>query len=150
MKHLNNKGAQKPLVIVLLVVITLVVTLTISFWMGGLTSQFTRREQVEIIDAYSFRLEDGGWTIMVESKNKGNVDASLDILRMNGKDISDYGNNAVTVNTGLPIVIQMGSYKTVEITIRKGTVGFITGGTIDLVLGSSVSGLQYPKQVMLQ
>jgi len=118
--------------------------------MGGLTSQFTRREQVEITDAYSVKLENGGWTIIVESKNKGNVDASLDILRMNGKDISEYGTNAVTVNTGLPIIIQTGSYRTVEITIKKGTAGFITGGTIDLVFGSSVSGLQYPKQVMLQ
>jgi len=118
--------------------------------MGGLTSQFTRREQVEITDAYSVKLENGGWTIIVESKNKGNVDASLDILRLNGKDISEYGTNAVTVNTGLPIIIQTGSYRTVEITIKKGTAGFITGGTIDLVFGSSVSGLQYPKQVMLQ
>ena len=146
---MDNKGASKPLILVILVILTLVVTITISFWMGGLASQLTRREQVEITDAYSFKREDGGWTIMVESKNKGNVDATLDILRMNGKDIRDYA-TAVTVDTGLPIVIQMGTGKTMQITIRNGTAGFITGGTIELIFGSSVSGLQYPKQVMLQ
>ena len=149
MKHLDNKGASKTIVIVLLFLLTLVVSITISLWMGGLASQFTRREQVEITNAYSFRREDGGWTIMVESKNKGSANATIDIIRMNGKDIRDFA-SAVTVDTGLPIVIQMGSSKTVQIAIKNGTLGFITGGTIELVFGSSASGLQYPKQIMLQ
>ena len=140
---------SKPFVLLLLAVVTIVLTITIGYWMGGVTSIFTKREQVEITGAQANRLEDGGWMITLQVKNTGSIDAILDLLLINGKAPSEFGPGAVAVEPSLPFSLQAGSgVKTVSISVKTGTAGFITGGTIDVEFRSS-SGRHYPKPVLL-
>jgi hypothetical protein len=55
----------------------------------------------------------------------------------------------VAVEPSLPFSLQAGSgVKTVSISVKTGTTGFITGATIDVELRSS-AGRHYIKPVML-
>lgn len=128
---------------------TVVVTITVSYWMGALTSIASKREQVEIPNAIARRLEDGGWDITIEVKNTGSIDATLDQIFINGKEPSEFGSGAIVVTPSLPLSLQAGSAtKTVNISVKAGTPGFITGATIEVAFRSS-SRRNYPKPVML-
>jgi len=144
----RKEGLEKPFVILLLAVLTVVVTVTISFWMGGLTSVFTKREQIEIPSAYASKNEEGGWIITVKLKNTGSIDATLDLLLINGKGYSEFESDAIVITPSLPLTVQAGSERIVEITVKAGTSGFMTGTTIDMVFRSA-SGRTYPKPVMI-
>lgn len=144
-----KQGIEKPLVVILLTLVTIVVTISVAFWMGGVASIMVKREQIEISNAYVNKSDEGVWIITVQMKNTGTADSNLDILRINGKDSSEF-NGALTVSPILPLLVQPGSNIAVIISVKAGTSGFILGGTVDLVFCSSSSGLQYPKQVILQ
>jgi len=145
----QKEGLSKPFVLLLLAIVTVVVTLTIGYWMGGVTSIFTKHEQVDITGAEASRLEDGGWVITLQVKNTGSVDATLDLLLINGKAPSEFGPGAVVATPSLPISLQAGSeVRTVTISVKTGTAGFITGATIDVEFRSS-AGRHYIKPVML-
>lgn len=116
--------------------------------MGGIASLMAKSEQVEILNAYATKLDGGGWIITVQLKNTGSLDSTLDLLLINGKQLSDYGSGTVATAPSLPLVVEAGYSKTVTISVKNGTTGFITGATIDLVLCSS-AGRQYPQEVML-
>jgi hypothetical protein len=144
----RKKGTEKPVIVLFLAILTIVVAITVSFWMGGLASQLARSEQVEISNAYANKLDDGGWNITVQLRNTGSMDSTLNLLLINGKQLSDYGSGTVATAPSLPLVVEAGYSKTVIISVKNGTTGFITGATIDLVLCSS-AGRQYPQEVML-
>lgn len=135
--------------LLLLAVLTIIVAVTVSYWMGALTSIASKHEQIEFPNASARRLEDGSWVITAELKNTGSMDATIDLLYINGKKPSDFGPEAIVVTPSLPLSLQVGSgVKAVSISVKAGTPGFITGTTIEVSFRSS-SGRNYPKQVML-
>jgi len=133
----------------LLAVLTVVVTISVSFWMGGVASLFSKPEQVEISGAYASKLEDGGWKITAQVRNTGSIDATLELLLINGKEPSEFGSRAVVVTPSLPLSLRAGSgMEVVEISVKAGTSGFLTGATVNVMFRSS-SGRHYPKTVTL-
>ena len=144
-----RQGAGKPFIVLLLAVVTVGVALSVSFWMGGIASLFSKHEQVEVSNAYASRLEGGGWIIVLKVRNTGSLDATIDSILVNGKELSAFEPGAVTITPNLPIAIQAGfAAVDIEVAAKAGTPGFMNGATVDLELRSS-SGRRYVRTVML-
>jgi len=144
----SREGVGKVFVILVLAVVTVAVSMSGAVLMGGTCSFFSRHEQVEVPSAFASRLGDGGWVIEVKIRNTGSVDATLDLLSINGKAVSAFDSGAVIVTPSFPFSLRAGSETVAKITVRAGTAGFITGATVDVGVRSS-SGTYYPKTVML-
>ena len=144
----RRQGIERPIVVLFLVFVTVVVAITMAYWMGGLASSLTKREQVEIPIVSATKLGDGGWTIMAQLKNTGGANATIDGLFINGKASYDLGPEAVTVAPGLSFSVPAGSGKTATITVKNGTRGFCMGATVDLAFRSS-AGRSYMKAVLI-
>ena len=74
----RRQGIERPIVVLFLVFVTVVVAITNAFWMGGLASNLTKREQVEIPIVSATKQGDDGWTIMAQLKNTGGANATID------------------------------------------------------------------------
>jgi len=139
----------KPLAMLSLMVATVVISMSGSVLIGETSSFLTKHEQVEIFSAYASRLGDGGWVIEIQIRNTGSVDATLDLLSINGKGVYAFAPGAVNVTPSFPFSLQAGSGTAdVTISVRTGTAGFTSGATVDVELQSS-SGIRYPRTVML-
>jgi hypothetical protein len=144
----RRQGIERPIVVLFLVFVTVVVAITNAFWMGGLASNLTKREQVEIPIVSATKQGDDGWTIMAQLKNTGGANATIDGLFINGKESHELGPGAVTVAPDLSFSVPAGSDKTATIIVKSGTRGFCMGATIDLTFHSS-AGRSYPKVVLI-
>jgi hypothetical protein len=144
----RRQGIERPIVVLFLVFVTVVVAITNAFWMGGLASNLTKREQVEIPIVSATKLGDDGWTIMAQLKNTGGADATINGLFIDGKASYELGPGAVTVAPDLSFSVPAGSGKTAMVTVKNGTWGFCMGATIDLTFRSS-AGRSYAKAVLI-
>jgi len=101
---LRRRRAVSPVIAtVILVAVTITVAVAVSYWMSGISSQYTSFEKVEIKSGYSSRKEDSnkfmGWVIEMELQNTGSSTATLETVFINDRPIIDYG--VSTVITGL-------------------------------------------------
>jgi len=151
--YADKRGISPVIATVILVAVTIVVAVAVAYWMGGLTSVYTRFEKLEITSIYAEygNITDSskGWNITITIKNTGTADATIDNILLNGKPYKDYQGGKISVNPELPIAVKVGENRTITISIQYvANWPFKHGVSVEVRLHSA-AGQEYPKTVAL-
>lgn len=76
----KRKGVSPVIATVILVAVAITVAVGVSYWMGGISSQYTQFEKVEISTGWSEKegsTPSEGWTIHISLKNSGSATATI-------------------------------------------------------------------------
>lgn len=100
MRDKKSRRAVSPVIAtVILVAVAITIAVAVSYWMGGISSQYTRFEKLEVTSVYS-ELDTADWTgaagascwvITLDFRNTGTTEASIIGALVNAKKIADYG-----------------------------------------------------------
>ena len=167
----SRRGVSPVIATVILVATAITIAVAVAYWMGGITSQYTRFEKVEIISVYC-ESKTGGtywggsdpyWEITLSLRNTGTTQATIIGVFINGKAIHDYGavsgydyiqafdesDNLVAFHNGETVTIDPGSSTELTVRIKQDSnLTFTSGTTIELALHSG-AGNSYMKMVTL-
>jgi flagellin-like protein len=153
----DNRKAISPVIsTIIIVAVAIAISIAVAFWLGGITSIFTRFEKLEITTAYAVKAN-SGWTITLEVKNTGTTDTTITDVLINGIPYSSYDTNVLTVNinntgfsTSSGFSLKTGKSTTVVITIptQAGSYTFAAGQAVTVTIHTA-GGQDYPKTVTL-
>ena len=153
----DKRGISPVIATVVLVAVTITVAVAVAFWMGGIATQYTRFEKLEISSAYATKGGDGNFTITITVKNTGATDATLDYILINGKPLSQYTGSLDTTDT-LPGSSSGVTWNATTSTIASGGDSTLTvicdgdlfdsGTTLELKLHTA-AGREYPQMITL-
>jgi len=159
----TRKAVSPVIATVILVAVAITVSVGVSYWMSGISSQYTQFEKVEIQTAYSTKTTGSGWLVTMNLKNSGTSAASLTDVFINDVplNITAYdaltfpdgtGDQVVTDLEGGGQVIGSGEAITVQVWVwNDGTDGYAylsSGTTVNIKLHSA-GGMDYIKLVEL-
>ena len=162
MRNMKNRKAVSPVIAtVILVAVAITVSVAVSYWMGGISSQYTQFEKIEIQSGYSQK-QSNNWLVTLELKNSGSQTAAITTVFVNEvplRDPTDYDSNNYTsgyITTSIPdtitgLSIVSGNKTTVYLWVSSGTSPFgqlTSGTTIDVKLHSAI-GNDYIKLIKL-
>jgi len=86
MRILNKKGISPVIATVIIVSVAIAIAVAVAFWMTGITGLFTRYERVEITNCYAdWDTTTKAWIIVVQLRNSGSDDATIDEIFINGR-----------------------------------------------------------------
>jgi flagellin-like protein len=164
---LKNRKAISPVIAtVILVAVAITVAVAVSYWMGGITSQYTKFEKVEIQSAQcvkdSTNTPPRYWTVTLTLKNSGSATATLNNVYINDQvatysDVAPLNTTAAYLFANLDSVshqMTIQSGQTATVTLYVGTAWPITtapitsGTTIDIKIHSA-GGMDYIKLISL-
>jgi flagellin-like protein len=166
MTFMRERKAVSPVIAtVILVAVAITVAVGVSYWMGGISSQYTQFEKVEIQTGYAtYDSTNTIWTVTMVIKNSGSADATINMVFLN--DIpctaANYHVTAANVTatewgvsflqTG--VTLQPGQSETVYIYIDNPCSGIselsnLSAGTTINVKLHSAGGMDYIKLIKL-
>lgn len=128
----TRKAVSPVIATVILVAVAIAVSVGVSYWMSGISSQYTQFEKIEIQTGYSTADSGGlGWLIDLSLKNSGSATATITHIFVNDIPValvaggdSTYGAAGKIVTnllvTGMPI--NVGESTTIKIWITSGGV----------------------------
>ena len=122
----TRKAVSPVIATVILVAVAITVAVGVSYWMSGISSQYTQFEKVEVQTGYATAIT-GGWNVTMEIKNSGSAEASLTHVFIN--DIP------VTV-TALPAMLNS------TLASNIASIGTLTAGqsaTVIVYIGDNIS-----------
>lgn len=148
-KFRENRKAISPVIsTIIIVAVAIAIAIAVAFWLGGITSIFTRFEKLEIPTAYAKKSDTTEWEITLYVNNTGTTDTSVTLILINGIDSNEY-NFALETGTTLPISIKTGEGTTIKFTISPdANFSFSSGQSVTITLHTS-GGQDYPKTVVL-
>lgn len=156
MRNIRRRKAVSPVIAtVILVAVAITVSVAVSYWMSGISAQYTKFEKVEVQTGYSTAIA-GGWDVQLELKNTGSATSTL--LRAFVNDVlipeTNCGNNTIiagecsTDMVWAGTSITSGNYTTVHVYISN-TYGTLSAGTTINIKLHSAGGMDYIKLVEL-
>jgi flagellin-like protein len=163
----KRKGVSPVIATVILVAVAITVAVGVSYWMGGISSQYTQFEKVEISTGWSEKDSGGqGWTIHITLKNSGSATATITHVFVNDLPIvlTDPATASLALTTdgefGCNIVdggltLEAGEENdTVEVYVALGGVAgdptfLLSSGTTLNIKLHSAGGMDYIKLVRL-
>ena len=159
MKNNRSRRAVSPVIAtVILVAVAITVAVAVSYWMGGIASQYTKFEKVEIQSAWSVLSSGTGWTITLELKNSGSATATLDRIFINEVPLNSTGYGLAAFPVGGDMIgtsilstgttYESGQAGTETIWINTGYAQLTSGTTINMKIHSA-GGMDYIKLVEL-
>jgi flagellin-like protein len=83
----KRKGVSPVIATVILVAVAITVAVGVSYWMGGISSQYTQFEKVEISTGWSEKSAEG-WEIHITLKNSGSATATITHVFVNDLPIT--------------------------------------------------------------
>jgi len=100
-KILRKRRAVSPVIAtVILVAVTITVAVAVSYWMSGISSQYTKFEKIEIQSGWSVKdSTNSRWIITMELKNSGTTDATLTRCFVNDIPLNVTGYDAAFTDT---------------------------------------------------
>ena len=157
MRTIRSRRAVSPVIAtVILVAVTITVAVAVAYWMGGIATQYTKFEKVEIQSAVC---EKGAtyWTITMKLKNSGTAATSLIGVFANEIEVDTYNvtapaltNQTATDMTSIPATtILSGETKTIHIYIGIDWGAPVTSGTTVNIKLHSAGGMDYIKLIEL-
>jgi len=155
MSPLQNRKAVSPVIVtVILVAIAITISVGVSYWMGGISSQYTQFEKVEIQVGYA-DVAVAGWNTTLLLKNSGSAGATITHCSVNEVLVDGYNATSVVpdevhvsfLDTGF--TLESGESGTVNVYISGGTVTKLTSGTSVNVKLHSSGGVEYIKLIKL-
>ena len=162
MRKITNRKAVSPVIAtVILVAVAITVSVAVSYWMSGISAQYTQFEKVEIQTGYSAK-DASGWQLILELKNSGSAAATISTVfinegPLNATDASPTGYGASTYDAAQGIVcdvpltgltLQSGETGAIIVYLNDGYQFFSSGTTVDIKLHSA-NGNDYIKLIKL-
>ena len=169
MTFMKERKAISPVIAtVILVAVAITVAVGVSYWMSGISSQYTQFEKVEIQTGYAQVADDGGtpptvtgWLILLSIKNSGSAASTLTHVFINDVpagaydaiDIGAAGSTCTDVpSTGL--TLEAGETGAVKVWIASGgSAGdpgyYLSAGTTVNIKLHSAGGMDYIKLIRL-
>ena len=155
MRKIRSRKAVSPVIAtVILVAVAITVAVAVSYWMGGITSQYTKFEKVEIQSGSCSKDASGNWTITMDLKNSGTATATLISIFINDVEIDFYGEIPIATNFTTDMTdsysLTSGMSGTINIYISSSKVGStLSSGTTVNIKVHSAGGMDYIKLVEL-
>jgi len=163
MKLATRKAVSPVIATVILVAVAISVAVGVSYWMGGISSQYTQFEKVEIQTGYAtYDSVADQWTITLVIKNTGSADATISMVFLNDIpcETANYGVNSAPTNswgTDIPtdgVTLQAGESATKHVYIANPCSNIselenLSSGTTVNIKLHSASGMDYIKLVKL-
>jgi len=153
-RTLRKRRAVSPVIAtVILVAVTITVAVAVSYWMSGITGQYTSFEKVEIQSAiFTPDTLPSHWEIIISLKNTGTKTASLTHVFVNEENLP-YALTAgfqASIDTANPLHIESGADDIITIRIDNNIAytSLSSGTTINIKIHSA-SGMDYIKLVQL-
>jgi flagellin-like protein len=155
MNPLQKRKAVSPVIAtVILVAVAITVAVGVSYWMGGISSQYTQFEKVEIQTGYATVIT-GGWNVTLQLKNSGSATATLTHAFVNEVPVDGYNATALVadeIHVSFPdtgLTLESGESGEVYALISSGTVTKLTSGTTVNIKLHSAGGMDYIKLIRL-
>jgi len=157
MSMLKNRKAISPVIAtVILVAVAITVAVAVSYWMGGITSQYTKFEKVEIKSAQVVK-NTTYWKVTFNLKNSGSATATLNNVYINDIAATFFdglpsGNNTINYDTGGltgELTITSGETSTTLIVYIGTSYLTLSSGTAVNIKIHSAGGMDYIKLVEL-
>lgn len=154
-KFRENRKAVSPVIsTIIIVAVAIAISIAVAFWLGGITSIFTRFEKLEIPTAYA-KADTGGWTVTLEVKNTGTTDVTITDILINGIPLTNNELSSLNV-TGIDdtdasngISLPTGKACTIEIPNTVITSSKYSAGQSITITLHTAGGQDYPKTVVL-
>lgn len=158
----DRKAVSPVIATVILVAVAITVAVGVAYWMGGISTQYTQFEKVEIQTGYATR-DTLGWEITLSLKNSGSATATITHVFVNEVPIdeteyasSGFGTGIDQVDDGemgtdLPVAglsLQAGASGTVTVYIDYDYGTLSAGTTVNIKLHSA-GGMDYIKLIRL-
>jgi len=149
----KRKAISPVIATVILVAVAITVAVGVSYWMSGISSQYTQFEKIEIQTGYATAVA-GGWDITLTIKNSGSADATITHVFVNDVPVDDLAAVAVVAdetgaNIGLTgLSLTAGDDATVMVYISS-TYGTLSSGTTVNIKLHSAGGMDYIKLIRL-
>ncbi len=81
-----RKGISPVIATVIIVAVAIAIAVAVAFWMTGIVGLYTRYEKLEIVNAYAdWNSTDHVWVIVLQIRNAGSSDATIDEIFINGR-----------------------------------------------------------------
>jgi flagellin-like protein len=155
LSKLKDRKAISPVIAtVILVAVAITISVAVAYWMGGISSQYTRFEKVEIQSAQCVK-GTTYWTITLTLKNSGSASSTLNNVYVNDQ-IAVTGTGAVAalnsnVTSTSQYTLLSGASKNIAIYVGTGwpVLSPLTSGTTIDIKIHSAGGMDYIKLVQL-
>ncbi len=166
MTFMRERKAISPVIAtVILVAVAITVAVGVSYWMSGISSQYTQFEKVEIQTGYAtYDTTNSIWTVTMAIKNSGSAQATVNMVFLNDVPCADAEYKKGTGNltatwwgTSIPstgTVLKAGEQDTIYVYIDDPCsgvtelAGLSSGTTINVKLHSA-GGMDYIKLIRL-
>ena len=142
---------------VILVAVAITVAVGVSYWMGGISSQYTQFEKVEIQTGYAVYDSAGTyWNITLVIKNSGSADATINSVFLNDVPCDSANYNYTAASGGewgvsfdtAGVSLAAGQSSEVYVLIDVGYLSLSSGTTVNVKLHSA-GGMDYIKLIRL-
>ena len=102
MRKIKSRKAVSPVIAtVILVAVAITVAVAVSYWMSGISSQYTKFEKVEIQSGVcTWSTTDLRWEITMKLKNTGTATSTMIGAFINELEVDDYNTTAPTITEG--------------------------------------------------
>jgi len=160
MRKITNRKAVSPVIAtVILVAVAITVSVAVSYWMSGISAQYTQFEKIEIQTGYSVKTVGSGWILHLELKNSGSAAATITTVFVNegplnnsdttGYSATDWVTDNIAVDFPVAgITLESGESNTVQIYVPEDWKFLSAGTTLDIKLHSA-NGNDYIKLIKL-
>jgi flagellin-like protein len=158
MTFMRERKAISPVIAtVILVAVAITVAVGVSFWMGGISSQYTQFEKVEIQTGYAtYSTTNTDWNITLVIKNSGSADATINTCFLNDVPCPTANYGVMTTPAGswgvsfldTGVNLAAGASATVYVCIDQGYRSLSSGTTVNIKLHSA-GGMDYIKLIRL-
>jgi flagellin-like protein len=98
MTFMKRKAVSPVIATVVLVAVAITIAVAVSYWMSGISSQYTQFEKVEVTGAYCKSATgnwgsgaEDSWNITLDFRNTGTTEATIIGCSVNSMAIADYG-----------------------------------------------------------
>ena len=142
MRDIKNRRAVSPVIAtVILVAVAITIAVAVSYWMGGISSQYTRFEKLELTSAYcevgttanlwTGAADQTAWNITIDMRNTGTTQATIINAFVNGKAICDFGPYAALLPPAFDLVRAYDVENSVQLDFDEAGVGTTISKGID-------------------
>ncbi len=161
----TRKAVSPVIATVILVAVAITVSVGVSYWMGGISSQYTQFEKVEIQTGYAATANDGatppvvtGWLITMTIKNSGSAASTITHVFVNDVPIADAQFGQATLGaagvvcTDVPaagLTLEAGESDDIQVWISAGGTSLLSAGTTVNIKLHSAGGMDYIKLIRL-
>jgi len=164
----SRRGISPVISTIIIVAVAIAISIAVAFWLGGITSIFTRFEKLEITSAYATASGSDTWKIVLTVKNTGTTATTITDIFINNIPISDYngqisadgdnGDNHVKFNDesqdtqGIDQInypLDTGEDVTITFYLKSDTAHTFTHGQSVTITIHTAGGQDYPQTVVL-